>query len=148
MDANEKRQLVKDLAAEFWPATLIYRMSDMMDDRSFLFFDIVRSMSDEDAEGDVIGEVRQRIIDKLSELSGVSATREFILWYSFDDGLGMDLFGPGNEKPLSGELIDAVLDVVPESHIREQFKKFQIGFFEFTDSSPEDWHMRPVPSTE
>ena len=148
MGATEKRQLISDLAASFWPATLLYPLSDSMDDRSFLFFNIVRSISDEDADGDEISEVRQRIIDKLSVVLGETASTEFILWYSFDGSVGMDLYGPGNEKPLSGELIDVVLEEVPETHIREAFKQFQIVFFEHTDSSPEDWHMRPIPSTE
>ena len=155
MDTEEKRQLVLQLADDFWPAKLVAPLSPMLDNTSFLYVDLLYYMDGSDDEpsraaAEVMREARRMLYGKLS-LDGMA------LSYSYAEGsleLELDSFSHSVANQTEDErayietqrreLFELAFEHLSEGDIRQAFAKFRDDFFAEMQSTVDDWQMRPL----
>jgi hypothetical protein len=140
MTPSQIRDLINEVADRFWPAKRLAPLGSILDDIGFLNVLLFAFDKTDDSSGDRdTMEMVQAVLPKDVEL-GV-----LILEYSYASGV-LELYTelkPAVELSYGDmtRIVDAVLDSFTEARVRARFAEFEPKFFEFTKSTPADWHM-------
>lgn len=141
MTPTEKQRLIKEIAAEFWPAKRSGSLASIMDagETGILNVDLFGyDKVDGEIDRDLMRKIRS-VLQKDVEI-GV-----LVLDYSYalDE---LDLYMEVEPKVeltygVMTLVVNIILDFIDEQAIRDRFTAYESEFFAHTESTPADWRM-------
>lgn len=144
MTPSTKRELISELAGQFWPAKLSGSLASIMDanDTSILNVDLFGfdKMHDVIGHGEPMQKVQAVLLPKDVKISVL------VLDYSYSKSV-LDLYYEVEHSEVipsyadMSRAVDIILDSLTEQVIRDRFTAYESEFFAHTESTPADWHM-------